>query len=48
VGSGEPRPQAGETADPQWWPLDEVRKLLEEHPDELIDQTRAMLTAYLS
>ena len=48
VGRGEPRPQPGETADPRWWPIDEVRDLLEGHPDEVIDQTRAMLTAYFA
>ncbi len=46
VGRGEPRPQPGETADPQWWPLNDVENLLNRHPGELIDQTRAMLTAY--
>jgi 8-oxo-dGTP pyrophosphatase MutT (NUDIX family) len=48
VGRGQPRPQPGETADPRWWPIDDVKDLLREHPEELIDQTRAMLTAYFS
>jgi ADP-ribose pyrophosphatase YjhB (NUDIX family) len=46
VGAGDPRPQAGETADTRWWPIGEVRELLSERPDEFVDQTRAMLTAY--
>lgn len=48
VGRGEPRPQPGETADPRWWPLDQVRELLSTSPEALIDQSRAMLTAYFS
>lgn len=46
VGRGTPRPQPGETAEPRWWPIHEVLDLLEQHPDEFVDQTRAMLTAY--
>lgn len=46
TGRGEPRPQPGETADPRWWPVAEVEALLENRPEELIDQTRAMLAAY--
>jgi ADP-ribose pyrophosphatase YjhB (NUDIX family) len=46
VGEGDPRPQPGETADPRWWPISEVTALLDEHPEEFVDQTRAMLTAY--
>jgi 8-oxo-dGTP diphosphatase len=46
TGRGEPRPLAGETADPRWWPLIEVKALLVENPDEFVDQTRAMLVAY--
>ena len=48
VGRGEPRPQPGETADPRWWPVAEVRDLLLENPSEFIDQSRAMLQAYFS
>ena len=47
VGQGEPRPQPGETADPRWWPIDEVRELLGRRPDSFVDQTRAMLITYL-
>ncbi|MCP4303878.1 MAG: NUDIX domain-containing protein [bacterium] len=46
TGEGRPRAQPGETADPQWWPLDDVRKLLAHDPDQFVDQTRAMLTVY--
>ena len=46
VGDGEPRPQPGETADTRWWPISEVATLLSERPEEFVDQTRAMLTAY--
>lgn len=46
VGRGQPRPQPGETADPRWWPISEVRELLERQPDSFVDQTRAMLTTY--
>ena len=48
VGRGKPRPQPGETSDPQWWPLGRVKELLATKPEELIDQSRAMLTAYFS
>ena len=47
VGRGEPVAQPGETADPRWWPITEVDELLTEDPDQFVDQTRAMLTAYL-
>ena len=48
VGQGSPRPLPGETADPRRWPVAEVRVLLNEQPDEFVDQTRAMLTAYFA
>ncbi len=48
AGEGDPRPQPGETADPRWWPVADVKKLLIERPEELVDQTRTMLTAYFS
>lgn len=47
VGRGEPRAQPGETADPRWWPIGEVKRMLEQCPEEFIDQSRAMLLAYL-
>ena len=46
IGVGEPRPQPGETADPRWWPIEEVRALLKDDPEQFVDQTRAMLTVY--
>jgi ADP-ribose pyrophosphatase YjhB (NUDIX family) len=46
VGRGTPRPQPGETAEPRWWPTEDVRALLVEKPEEFVDQSRAMLTAY--
>jgi 8-oxo-dGTP pyrophosphatase MutT (NUDIX family) len=45
-GVGAPRPQPGETADPRWWPVPDVKALLRSEPDGLVDQTRAMLLAY--
>lgn len=48
IGRGQPRPQPGETADPRWWPIGDVKDMLRERPEELIDQTRAMLIAYFS
>jgi 8-oxo-dGTP pyrophosphatase MutT (NUDIX family) len=46
VGEGEPRPQPGETADPRWWPVSEVKALLAEEPEAFVDQTRAMLATF--
>lgn len=46
VGDGDPVPQPGETADPRWWPVARVRALLDDSPDEFVDQTRVMLTLY--
>jgi ADP-ribose pyrophosphatase YjhB (NUDIX family) len=47
VGRGTPRAQPGETADPRWWPIQDARALLIEKPEAFVDQTRAMLTAWL-
>lgn len=46
VGAGEPVGVPGETADPRWWPIERVKRLLAESPDEFVDQTRAMLLVY--
>ncbi len=46
VGEGEPEGQPGETAEPRWWPIDEVKGLLRNDPDQFVDQARAMLTVY--
>jgi ADP-ribose pyrophosphatase YjhB (NUDIX family) len=48
VATGEPVAQPGETADPRWWPVDEVERLLGDDPDEFVDQTRGMLTVYFA
>lgn len=45
-GEGDPRPVPGETADPAWWPVDEVHRMLATSPESFVDQTRAMLIAY--
>jgi 8-oxo-dGTP diphosphatase len=47
VGDGTPRPQEGETADPRWWTLDEVRRALATRPEEFVWHTRVMLEAAL-
>lgn len=47
TGRGEPRPQEGETADPRWWFVDDVESWLESNPDAFVDQTQAMLAAWL-
>ena len=44
-GEGEPRPMTGETADPRWWPVDEVRAHLAADPSDFVWHTRAMLAA---
>lgn len=46
VGAGEPLAQPGETADPRWWPIKDVERLLRDDPGQFVDQTRAMLTVY--
>ncbi len=48
VGAGEPVAQPGETADPRWWSLDEAKTLLQDDPEQFVDQTRAMLTVYFA
>jgi 8-oxo-dGTP pyrophosphatase MutT (NUDIX family) len=44
-GEGQPRPRAGEVADPRWWEVSEVRRLLQEAPDAFVWHTAAMLRA---
>lgn len=46
IGAGEPVAQPGETLDPRWWPVGEVKQLLGDDPDQFVDQTRAMLMVY--
>ncbi len=42
---GTPRPVAGETLDPRWWPVVEVEELLRADPAAFVGHTRAMLLA---
>jgi ADP-ribose pyrophosphatase YjhB (NUDIX family) len=46
-GEGEPRPVPGEVADPRWWDVDEVRRLLDAEPEAFVWHTVAMLRAVL-
>jgi 8-oxo-dGTP pyrophosphatase MutT (NUDIX family) len=46
VASGEPVALPGETADPRWWPIEDLKRLLHEAPERFVDQTRTMLTVY--
>jgi 8-oxo-dGTP pyrophosphatase MutT (NUDIX family) len=46
-GAGEPRPLVGETADPRWWLIDEVRTLLDSDPEAFVWHSYAMLQAAL-
>ncbi len=46
IGEGTPVGSPGETADPRWWPIKEVRRHLDRAPEDFVDQTRAMLTLY--
>jgi 8-oxo-dGTP pyrophosphatase MutT (NUDIX family) len=48
IGEGEPVGQPGETADPRWWPIEEVRALLLADPHQFVDQARGMLTVYFA
>ncbi len=45
-GTGTPRPQLGETADPRWWPVAEVLEWLAERPEEFVWHAVAALEAY--
>ena len=47
VAVGEPRALPGETADPRWYPLAEVRGLLAEQPREFTAVAYAALSAWL-
>jgi 8-oxo-dGTP pyrophosphatase MutT (NUDIX family) len=46
VAEGEPRPLAGETADPRWYPLDEVREMMT-HPAQFTAVAYAVLATWL-
>ena len=45
--AGEPRPVDGETADPRWWLIEDVRDLLRTDPEAFVGQTYAVLSAVL-
>ncbi len=47
TGTGTPRSLPGETADPAWWSVAEVRRLLEDDPAAFVWQSHAILTAAL-
>lgn len=44
---GTPRPLPGETAEPRWWRVDDVRRLLADDPAAFVWQSHAMLSAAL-
>lgn len=44
---GEPMPLDGETADPTWWPIDDLRTALEDRPSDFVWQSHAILSAWL-
>lgn len=44
-GEGEPRPVPGEVADPRWWEVADVRRLLTADPEAFVWHTVAMLRA---
>lgn len=46
VAEGEPRSRPGETAEPRWYPLDEVRTLLA-HPEQFTGVAYAVLARWL-
>ncbi len=46
-GEGRPRPLPNETADPRWWPVAEVKALLDAEPEAFVWQTVAALRAAL-
>jgi len=47
-GEGEPQPVPGETADPRWWDIADVRELLAADPDAFVWHTAAMLSAVIA
>ncbi len=46
-GEGMPRPVPNEVAEPQWWDVDEVRRLLAEDPGQFVWHTASILRAVL-
>ena len=47
VGEGEPQGVPDEVADPRWWPIDEVRRLLADEPSQFIGITQTILEIVL-
>lgn len=43
---GEPRALSGETAEPTWWPIDELQRDLGDRPDDFVWQSHAILNAW--
>ena len=46
-GEGAPRPLPGETADPRWWAVADVKEAVTAQPEEFIAGTAAVLRAVL-
>ncbi len=46
-GEGTPRPVPDEVADPRWWRVEDVRRLLADHPAEFVWHAAAILRAAL-
>lgn len=46
-GEGEPRPLPGETADPAWWDVADVRELLDTDPEAFVWQSAALIRSAL-
>jgi hypothetical protein len=46
-GDGEPRPLPGETAEPAWWDVAEVRRLMADDPEAFVWHGYAMLSRVL-
>lgn len=47
LGEGEPRPEAGESADVRWWHFEDLVESLERSRDEFIPSSYAALQAYV-
>jgi len=48
IGVGSPQPQAGETADPAWWQIDDVRSHLANDPEDFVWQAATVLRTVLA
>jgi 8-oxo-dGTP pyrophosphatase MutT (NUDIX family) len=47
TGRGEPRGEAGESEDVRWWRLEDVRRRMEDRPEEFVPSSFAALRAYV-